>query len=531
MKKIYCYIAMVLMAFGLASCNGDYEQPPVILPEGGIGTGAWNNPMTAYQASLGSVNEDIATPWVTGYIVGWINIDISNVMKEETAYTSVPATVNTNILIATTPDEKNWENMVPVQLPSGKVRSALNLKDHPENLGVQVTLKGTTGSKYCGAYGVRSVTDFNFGPEGKDDGSDKPVEPVNPGEAAASLYCNFDQYDDIANYVKQGWTNKVVSGGLSGWFIKNFNNNNYASVNALKGTATGGPYEEWLISPAIDIDKSPKKTLVFECQSAYPAPDCTLEVYVLASNTSVEGTRLNANIPTPPASGYSSWTKSEIDLSSYSGTIYIGWKYYSKGGGSDASSTYCIDNVNIGGASEGSNPPGGDNPVTPPASGSVIYEGLQASASEATGWNYEDVNLPSGLTYVWNWRDYNGSHYLNGSAFANGTAFAAESYAVSPVISLEGYKSVTAEFEHAAKFQTTLTSMCGFCVREEGSTTWTEVKIPSWPAAGSWTFSSSGTLDLSAFAGKKVQVAFKYASSASGADTWEIKNLKVSGAK
>ena len=55
--------------------------------------------------------------------------------------------------------------------------------------------------------------------------------------------------------------------------------------------------------------------------------------------------------------------------------------------------------------------------------------------------------------------------------------------------------------------------------------------VVTWPEAGAWTFANSGEIDLSAFDGKKIQVAFKYASTDSGADTWEIKNLKVNGVK
>lgn len=524
---------LLLLATGLVSCNGEYEQPPVNLPEGGIGTGAWNNPMTAYQAVLGSVNDSIAEPWVTGYIVGWIDVDISNVMKAEVAMTTVPATVKTNILIASDPHETDWEKMATVQLPSGAVRNALNLGDHPENLGVQVTIKGTTGSKYCGAYGVRSVSDYNFGAVGKDDGSDQPATPV---EAVASLYCDFDSSDKIADFLKQGWVNVSTAGNLSGWYIKTYQNNNYVTVSAYLGNASGGPYEEWLVAPPVDLSKSPRKSVSFICQSAYSAPDSSLEVYLLDSNDpkTAKATKLNANIPTPPESGYSAWTESNIDLSAYSGVVYIAWKYYSKAGGNGASSTYCVDNVNIGGAEEGGGNQGGGTPDPTPNPGgstSSIYEGLLPNATGADGWTFDNVNLPAALTYVWSWKEYNSSFYLNGSAYANNAANAAESYAVSPVISLEGYTSVTATFDHAAKFQTTLKTMCGMAVREEGSSIWTAVTIPSWPEAGSWSFASSGNVDLSAFAGKRVQVAFKYGSSASGADTWEIKNLKVTGTK
>lgn len=531
MKNIKIYLSLLLLPLlGLSACTGEFEQPPVILPEGGVGTGAWNDPMSCYQVNLGAVNDDIAEPWVTGYIVGWINTDISTVLKAEVAATTVPATVASNLLMAADPKETDWTKMISVQLPSGAVRNALNLKDHPENLGVQVTIKGTTGSKYCGVYGVRSVSAYNFGPEGKDDGSAGPAQV----EAVPSLYCDFEASDNINTYVGQGWANVVTSGGLSGWFIKNYSNNNYASVNALKGTATGGPYEEWLIAPPVDLSKSPEKSVKFTCQSAYPADLCNLEVYAMTSNDpkSATLTKLSANIPTPPASGYSAWAESNIDLSQFSGVVYIGWKYRSEHGGGDASSTYCIDNVNIGGATVPGGNGGGQTPDIPSGSESTVFSSLSGtSANGAEGWNYEIVSNPAGLDYIWTWKDYNGSYYLNASAYANSSANASEAYAVSPEISLSGYTGVSMTFEHAAKFQTTLRTLCGVCVREVGTTAWTPVAVPVWPEAGSWTFVSAGSLDLSAFAGKKVQVAFKYASSASGADTWEIKNLKVTGSK
>ena len=68
-------------------------------------------------------------------------------------------------------------------------------------------------------------------------------------------------------------------------------------------------------------------------------------------------------------------------------------------------------------------------------------------------------------------------------------------------------------------------------MREQGSSAWAALTIPTWPEAGSWTFVNSGDIDLSAYAGKKIEVGFKYASDASGADTWEIKNFKVNGSK
>jgi hypothetical protein len=38
---------------------------------------------------------------------------------------------------------------------------------------------------------------------------------------------------------------------------------------------------------------------------------------------------------------------------------------------------------------------------------------------------------------------------------------------------------------------------------------------------------STGNLDLSAFAGQKITIGFKYTSSSAGSATWEFKNLAV----
>lgn len=148
------------------------------------------------------------------------------------------------------------------------------------------------------------------------------------------------------------------------------------------------------------------------------------------------------------------------------------------------------------------------------------------------GWTLSADNLPEGLTYVWNWKSYDNEYYLNGSAFANKTAYpVSDCYAISPVVDLTDYNDASMKFEHTAKFQNTLKTLCGVSVREEGAAGWTPLEITEWPVAGSWTWSWSNVIDLKAYAGKKIQIGFKYGSTAEGADTWEIRNLYVSGQK
>lgn len=165
--------------------------------------------------------------------------------------------------------------------------------------------------------------------------------------------------------------------------------------------------------------------------------------------------------------------------------------------------------------------------INPPAEDfSVVYQGLDEDATQCD-WTFDNVSLGAGITRVWSWKSYNNKYYLNGSAYA-GSAHESLSYAYSPVIDLTGCLEAKAEFSHAAKFQTSLRDLCGFVVREAGATVWTEYPIPEWPAAGTWNFAGSGEIDISDFAGKRVEIGFKYQSTSDAADTWEIKNISVS---
>lgn len=173
---------------------------------------------------------------------------------------------------------------------------------------------------------------------------------------------------------------------------------------------------------------------------------------------------------------------------------------------------------------------GGDTPG--PGTEQSIYSSLAESETALPeGWTLENITLPEGATDIWSWKVYQTKGYLNASAYIGGAAHASEAYAISPVIDLTNATGCAFSFDHAAKFQTTLRELCGVMVREEGSTTWTALTVPTWPEAGSWTFANSGSIDLSEMDGLKVQIAFKYGSSTSGADTWEIKNLTVTGKK
>ena len=91
--------------------------------------------------------EEIA--WVEGYIVGTM---YNNKLATDTV-------LNSNFVLATTAEDT--VTLVPVALPSGEVRTDLNLVDNPGNLGKKIAVKGNLEA-YFSMPGVRSVSEYEW---------------------------------------------------------------------------------------------------------------------------------------------------------------------------------------------------------------------------------------------------------------------------------------------------------------------------------------------------------------------------------
>lgn len=129
--------------------------------------------------------------------------------------------------------------------------------------------------------------------------------------------------------------------------------------------------------------------------------------------------------------------------------------------------------------------------------------------------------IPSGLSYVW---AYDSSYGAKASAYLNDVRYPQESYLVSPILNLEDVTNAKMSFDHAGNFFGTKTNEATLWVRPVGGE-WEQLTIPTY--FSSWTFVNSGEIDLSAYAGEKIQIGFKYTSTSTVAGTWEIKNVLV----
>ncbi len=181
-KSLLTLALTAMAACGFTSCDDEQACPPYVVPEGGIeGTGAWDTPYNVNKV-IGIIKADktdefdCSNVWVTGYVVGWVNTNISYTsLSERNCTFSVPAEVNSNCLLAATPDETDYNKCVVVQLSTtGDVRSNVNLVDHPDNLGKLVTLRGDV-QKYFGKPGLKSTNAFNWDGQGYETaGDDQP---------------------------------------------------------------------------------------------------------------------------------------------------------------------------------------------------------------------------------------------------------------------------------------------------------------------------------------------------------------------
>lgn len=352
MKRLNIFLsglALCSLMLSTVSCDLDQELPPIAYPDGGsaenFGNGSWDNPYRVWQVLTGTDNGTFAdgTPresaWVTGYIVGYITTSTGVFsISEETAIFSAQGAEATNIIMAESPDERNWEKCMSVQLPTGAVRNAVNLQGNPGNLGKEITLFGSLGSKYMGAYGLRSCSAYEWGSEG------------TPGMGEGS-------------------------GGNGG------------------GSVSGG-------------------------------------------------------------------------------------------------TTYLVNGLD--------------------------------------GFTIENAVLPAGVEYVWAWDSQYGA---KASAFVGGSRYVTDSYLVSPEITLSS--NPTATFSQALNYLNGANrgDFVNVCVREGKTGEWTTATVSTWPDGTSWTFIDNCAIDLSAFAGKTVQIAFRYQSTSSIAPTWEVKRLTVGSAQ
>lgn len=179
--------------------------------------------------------------------------------------------------------------------------------------------------------------------------------------------------------------------------------------------------------------------------------------------------------------------------------------------------------------------PGGDINVdfdggTQPGGETVVFE--ESFATSQGNFEIDNKQLPEGGTFVWKHdagtpEGGNPYYYMKASAFINKAAKASESWLISPEVDLSTATNATLTFMHIINHAGDMQTQQTLWVTETSAENWQQVTIPNYPTGKDWNEVSSGNIDLSTYAGKKIKFAFKYVSTASAAATWEVYDVKV----
>lgn len=168
----------VLAGEAAESTTPDKPDVPV------TGAGSKGEPYNVASAQSASGNA-----WVEGYIVGYVD----GQTYASGATFAVPTEAQTEILLADAADTKDASACIPVQLPAGDIRSALDLFANPTLLGQKVELYGSL-EKYFGVNGLKSTSCAILGDKviGKDPEGTTPDVPVGDAKGTGTAADPFN---------------------------------------------------------------------------------------------------------------------------------------------------------------------------------------------------------------------------------------------------------------------------------------------------------------------------------------------------
>ena len=177
------------------------------------------------------------------------------------------------------------------------------------------------------------------------------------------------------------------------------------------------------------------------------------------------------------------------------------------------------------GSGEGGEGEGGETPD--PDENVTLYS--ETFGTNQGAFTIDNKVLPEGTTYVW---AFASGYGMKATAYINKTNCASESWLVSPKFDCTNATALTLSFSEAANFFTNAENVSAYTsvkVKEVGTDTWTDLTLSARASGTAWTFTDGITADLSAYVGKKMQIAFVYTSTAELAGTWEVKNFELKG--
>jgi len=198
-----------------------------------------------------------------------------------------------------------------------------------------VIVKTFDGSQLVMA--LNSIGDVNF-----------TEERCSPPDS--TIFEDFQDAVDGTDLDLPGWTNFAEAGSRV-WREETYQGNGYAEFGSFNSQDASNI--AWLVSPSVDMDAQNNVFINFRAaQHHLDSNDNTLEVFV---STDFDGTnvlaatweQLTVNVPTTANSWYEFVDSGLVDISEYSGTLYVAFKVTGSGTDLDLDGSYQIDDFKI----------------------------------------------------------------------------------------------------------------------------------------------------------------------------------------
>lgn len=326
-----------------AGVDNDEDVTTTPLPDMGeddVRDGSREAPYTVAQVqTIGEEYAEVHDVWVEGYIVGWIS---GSHYPNGARFSSLSAGY-TNLLLADSIFENDPSCCIPIELPNNSnVRRELNLQDNPSNYLRHIKLKGNIMT-YFNHTGLKKASVYEWM-------GSSAMEDEKIALSIVELNENFNRFKPGDSLVLKNWTFQSFFYKPC-WEIMGDSLKRYISI-CHTDTFSNRPYEHWLITPPINLDRM--KNPVFSFETAYENWDGKgrLDVFIINEKNDeslYEGVLpfLNATIATPQTSEPTQWIPSgDVCLCSYSSVQYIGFRYKGTSTGRNGTS-FRIDNIRL----------------------------------------------------------------------------------------------------------------------------------------------------------------------------------------
>ena len=330
---------------------------------------------------------------------------------------------------------------------------------------------------------------------------------------------------------------EITWSGQSDWTGIGTTDISYTSGNyTISASKAGGQTNPTVNATYLDFRAYAKSTIKVESS----ANNITKIVFYISTNGKKRWTDVtpDTGTATPDQAAYT--TTWEGDAKKITFTVGDAATY---GTESSKAGQFCIDKLVIytagesgggesgggesgGGESGGGEGEGGQTPD--PDEDITLYS--ETFGTNQGAFTIDNKVLPEGASYVWAWAS--AKYGMKASAYISGAAHASESWLVSPKFDCTNATALTLSFSEAANKFNSAENVSAYTfvkVKEVGTDTWTGLTLSARAGGTNWDFTDGITADLSAYVGKKMQIAFVYTSTAELAGTWEVKNFELKG--